>query len=146
MAGRARKTWREYSPAYRARLSRHGINESNYRDASRQAARGHAKTPERPSLARKHPERFPEYVRKHEPKPPQGGPTLSLAEQVIRRKEQLFGDYIKFNRTRSARVVRQNPVTHAPPDAKKMRRFLQMQADQLKVNWRNDEWAFLFYH
>jgi hypothetical protein len=36
------------------------------------ASRGHAKTPERPSRAVKQPDKYPEYIRKHQPKT--GGP------------------------------------------------------------------------
>jgi hypothetical protein len=46
---RERKAWAERSPAQRARLERHGINESNYRTASAdqmRTARGHKNTPE----------------------------------------------------------------------------------------------------
>src|ERR1019366_1986274 len=43
---RERKAWNERSPAQRARLERHGINESNYRNADMRNARGHSHTPE----------------------------------------------------------------------------------------------------
>lgn len=144
---RARKTWSDYSPAYRARLTRHGITEANYRDVSRTKARGHGRTPERPAQARKHPEKYPEYVQKRR-RPPQGGPALTLAERVIRRKEELFGDFVKFNQKRSARAVHRNPTTHQPPSQKRMQKFLAMNASEVmrNVNWRNDDWAFLFYH
>lgn len=143
---RARKTWAEYSPAYRARLTRHGITEANYRDVPRTKARGHQRTPERPAQARKHPEKYPEYVQKR--RPPQGGPIETLADRVIRRKEQLFGDFVKFNRKRSARAVHRNPATQQPPSQKRMQKFLAMnEADVMRnINWKKDEWAFLFYH
>lgn len=143
---RARKTWADYSSAYRARLTRHGITEANYRDVPRTKARGHGRTPERPAQARKHPEKYPEYIQKR--RAPQGGPTESLADRVVRRKEQLFGEFVKFNQARSARAVRRNPATHQAPDTDLMRKFLAMTASNVfqKVNWRNDEWAFLFYH
>lgn len=146
MAGRARKAWGQLTPAYRARMARHGATGSNWATFDRKKARGHLRTPERPAQARKNPAKFPEYVAKRSPKPPQGGPSgPSLADQVIARKEKLFGDYIKFNGTRSARAVRRNPVTKQPPDIDKMRKFLAMKSIQ-NINWRNDEWAFLFYH
>jgi hypothetical protein len=53
--------WDTLKPDYRRRLERNGITRSSYaRGVSlTQARRGEA--PERPSVARKHPERFPNY-------------------------------------------------------------------------------------
>ena len=59
------RNWQALSPSYRARLERGGVSRSAYESgASVSAARGHARTPERPAQALRQPARFPEYTTK----------------------------------------------------------------------------------
>lgn len=136
----ARKSWAEYSRAYRQRLERHGINESNYRTANRRKARGHEHTPERPSEVYgkdRLPPRLVDYANRHR----------YLMRQVVRRKDELFGSTLKWNVQRATRNVGENPVTHKPVPVAMMERFLTMSEDDIvDIDWANDDWAFLFYH
>lgn len=64
---RSAATWDALSAPYRRRLARAGITRARYLSGERlTGARGHAKTPERPERAVRHPERYPEYVQKRE--------------------------------------------------------------------------------
>lgn len=145
MAGRARKAWGDYSPDYRARLARHGVTEQNYRDISRSSARGHAKTPEHPSEARKHPERYREYNRKHAPKQ---GPGLTLTQQIVAKKQRLWGTVHKFDPAKARKFARVNPVTGERPDPEYVAEFLGMSDDDFEsaIDWGDPEWGFIFYH
>ena len=60
----SRRSWQSLSPAYRRRLERGGITAATYGKVSASAARGHARTPERPSRAAKNPLRYPQYIAK----------------------------------------------------------------------------------
>lgn len=64
---RTRKTWETLSPTYRRRLEKAGYTRKDYlAGKSRAAARGHSKTPERPSQAIRNPRRYPDYVLKRD--------------------------------------------------------------------------------
>jgi len=64
MATRTLDKWNALRPAYRARLERAGITRERYLSGEPlSSARGHARTPERPERAERHPERYPEYTR-----------------------------------------------------------------------------------
>lgn len=55
--------WEALSPDYRARLESHGYTLSDYLNGvSREAARGHFKTPEHPNRAHRNPSRYSEYA------------------------------------------------------------------------------------
>jgi hypothetical protein len=59
----ARKPWQTLTDAYRRRLQRAGITPREYRKgASLKAARGHSKTPERPTRALRKPQEYREYI------------------------------------------------------------------------------------
>ena len=61
----ARKSWDSLTESYRKRLSKSGITQESYtQGVSLKAARGHAATPERPSQAFRHPDLYPQYLRK----------------------------------------------------------------------------------
>lgn len=147
----ARKSWAEYSRAYRQRLERHGINESNYRTAPKAKARGHLNTPERPSQVydkQRIPPRYVEYANKHH----------NLVRRVIRHKERMFGTVHKFSpkgsilNAQTALEVNPNRVRDAPTDRSaptiaEMEAFLAMSVtDITSIDWFADEWTFLFYH
>ncbi len=59
------RNWDALSANYRRRLGRAGISQRDYEaGVNLSAARGHARTPERPQVAVRNPARYPEYVRK----------------------------------------------------------------------------------
>lgn len=61
----ARKGWSNLSESYRTRLGKAGISQRDYEQGrSIRAARGHAKTPERPRDALKRPYEYPEYIQR----------------------------------------------------------------------------------
>ena len=127
-------------------MSRHGATQSNWQTFNRTTARGHAKTPERPSDVFKHPEKYQTYIKKHR-KPTGGPPVRSQAQQVIAKKERLFSDRIKYNDRNSAKAVFRNPVTKRPPDPERLAEFLRMKAAEIEnLDWSKNEWAFLYYH
>jgi len=136
----ARKAWAEYSRAYRQRLEKHGINESNYRTASRTKARGHEFTPERPSqiigkdrISPSHVEYANNYNR--------------LERAAMRKKSRMFGSTLKWNKQRADDNIRRNPQTKKAPTIAQLRRFLDMDMDEfIDIDWSDDDWAFLFYH
>lgn len=77
------RSWESLSPAYRERLSRNGISKAAYETGSPvTAARGHAKTPERPERAAKNPQRYPEYIQKKTAKAPPKPRKPSAARQA----------------------------------------------------------------
>lgn len=63
---RARRSWESLSPAYRGRLSRYGITQSQYESGRPlSGARGHGATPEHGAReARRNPRKYGEYLRK----------------------------------------------------------------------------------
>lgn len=59
------ESWNALSPAYRARLERSGYTRADYlAGQSRQAARGHGSTPERPSRVRGREDQYREYIQR----------------------------------------------------------------------------------
>lgn len=147
----ARKPWGELSPAYRKRLERGGVGPGT---KDRSAARGHAKTPERPERAIKNPGKYREYLEE----------SKSLVDRVIAHKELIWGDVHKFKgkggyRTRGSIESVINPKTKPKPgypkgksiklNRAKARKFLKMtqsDLDGLENWWDDDDWCFLFYH
>lgn len=60
---RTNAAWDGLKPATRRRYERNGVTRASYvRGDSLSAARGHARTPERPERAAKHPERYTAYL------------------------------------------------------------------------------------
>ena len=97
----ARKGWDQLSPAYRARLEKGGVSKTAYeRGESIQAARGHSRTPERPTQA----QNFPQYQNERN----------KLVDKVASRKQAFFGTSPKWNPIRARRAFNANP----PPMAK----------------------------
>lgn len=61
--GRTSQKWDALTPAYRQRLSRHGVTRETYLSgANLKAARGHRVTPENRAEVARHPERFTRYT------------------------------------------------------------------------------------
>lgn len=157
----ARRTWDLLSANYRRRLERNGVTRSAYESgASLSGARGHAKTPERPERARKHPEQYPEYTRKRQRT---GGPSGSDIRQQVGRKivnellpwlESRHMDTIRrpFWSANTAKIADRlsrptNPVTHKAWKVSVFRQFLAMSpGDFGDINWTDPEWSFVWYH
>jgi hypothetical protein len=90
----AARNWESLSAAYRERLSRSGITKVAYESgAPVTAARGHAKTPERPSRAAKNPDRYPEYTRK---RTVQGGPEGTPQKPTSAPKRKRSAEYLEM--------------------------------------------------
>lgn len=104
------RNWNNLSPAYRARLQQAGITKGDYESGAPLAkARGHAKTPEHPQRAEtpNNRQKYKEYLQRR----------AALENQVIAKKQELFGNSPKFNASRSADKVKNQPMSL-------MRRFL----------------------
>lgn len=94
----ARKGWASLSPAYRTRLEKAGLSQSDYESgASISKARGHEKTPERPHSFDA--ARFPEYSSERD----------RLIQDLEAKKERMFGDRPRWSAKRSARYIREKP-------------------------------------
>lgn len=135
-----RKEWGQLSGSYRSRLERGGVTRSAYESGvSLSAARGHARTPERPERAYTSQGRYQDYLNRR----------AALERDVIARKKELFSDSPKWNVKRSARTVHEGPTTGKAPSMAKMQRFLDTSYDELYdqiVDDGPDEWDFLYYH
>lgn len=134
----ARKSWSQLSPNVRKRYQSHGIGPREHaRGVSLTAARGHAKTPERPERAARNPSKYPDYIANRS----------RLAAQVFAKKQRLFGDSHKWNASRARAAIGRNPATKRAPSIAHMNMFLAMnESDILDIDWQDDDWAFIFYH
>ena len=137
----AQKAWKDLSPEYKARLKRHGITARNRNTkaskAKISAIRGHAATPERPERAVKNPQRYSTYLQN----------VTSIQNQVIAKKNAIWGSTFKYRNKRADRNVHTNPRTNRPPELALMKKFLALNMDDIAdIDWRDDDWAFLFYH
>lgn len=128
----ARKGWESLSPGYRNRLERGGVTKSSYeRGESITSARGHERTPERPSLS--NPQHYPQYHSERQ----------RLINAVMVRKQTLWGESPKWN----PRKAQANMIKYAPSMAS-----LQwaMDAEDWElfdaIRESPDEYAFLGYH
>lgn len=102
----ARKTFGSLTPAYQKRLMRGfpDLTRKQLRDrynrgslGSRTAARGHARTPERPIRAIKNPERYRDYLGNRTRR---GGDVIPMTkrQRVFARMEDMFSFWIGYNR------------------------------------------------
>lgn len=133
------KTWGELSGTYRGRLERGGISQREYESGrSLAAARGHARTPERPERAMTSPGRYKDYLDRR----------TSLERDVIAKKRELFESSPRFNAKRSARAIHEGPKTGKPAKMAAMQRFMDADFDELydEIVADDNEWDFLFYH
>lgn len=128
----ARKGWNALSANYRSRLEKAGISQSDYEAGqSIKAARGHSKTPERPTQA--NPRQHAAYLSERK----------RLTDLVVRHKNAYFNTAPKWNPDRAKRPFMDNP----PPLAK-----LRYWATLSKEEWIDairedgDATAFLGYH
>lgn len=98
-----RRSWESLSPAYKARLSRHGITRQAYEGGSNlSAARGHAATPEHGVKdALRNPGKYEQYIaRKNRPVTPTRG-EATPEDIAIARNEMLDRAYRSMRRFRS---------------------------------------------
>lgn len=141
------RSWEGLSPAYRARLQRAGITRKAYENgAPVTAARGHARTPERPERALKKPDRYEGYLQTR----------AELVKRVVARKKELFGGTMRYKRNRRGKMVYEKAfneqesreaVERYNPSMGLMRRFLAMDDfEPFEVIRADTEWEFLFYH
>jgi hypothetical protein len=97
-----RKGWESLSPGYRERILKAGLTRQDYESGtSIKKARGHSKTPERPTAY--DPKKFPQYAAER----------VRLTQELIRKKERLFGDRPRFNGKRSSEIFAQKPPSLA---------------------------------
>lgn len=139
----ARKGWNELSDAYRKRLERAGITKGKYdKGESIKAARGHAKTPERPSEAYSVQGRskFREYLER----------AGTLRKKVFDRKVRMFSDRFKWNEERSRQYVMNGGSEVAKPGVRELEAMLDLTDDEIEelIHDPNidDQWKFLWYH
>jgi hypothetical protein len=91
----ARKGWTQLTPAYRQRLEKAGITQSEYESgASIRAARGHQHTPERPTAGT--PQTFPKYFQERQ----------RLYLNLERRKLEVFGQSDRWDDSKSKMIIR----------------------------------------
>jgi hypothetical protein len=102
-----RKLWSALKPATQKRklsyYGKQGLSPAQVRSrynsgslGSQTASRGHAKTPERPSRARKNPERYREYLDKRRFRDGPG-PSLTLRDRAYNNFFRHLGGYLKYN-------------------------------------------------
>jgi hypothetical protein len=145
-----KRDWSALSPGYQSRLSRAGITRQAYESGvSLKAARGHAHTPEHPeeiTQAKNH-SKYKKYIAK----------LKKLQEEVIERKELVWGGRHKYNNRRA----RENVMRGVKPDFSKPGiRTLQKMLKASDQDWEyyviqaghgtekaiEDDWGALLYH
>lgn len=145
-----KRDWSALSSNYQSRLLRKGITQQAYESgASLKAARGHAHTPEHPEDVLKPGgmTKYRKYVNK----------LKALQQQVIERKEQVWGNRHKYN----TRRAKENVLRGVAPDFSKPGiRTLQKMLEASDEKWEQyvlqashgtekaieDDWAALLYH
>jgi len=97
-----RKPWNQLKPGYRARLESKGITKEMFEGgADIKAARGHEKTPERPTSFDA--SKFPKYATERK----------RLTDELKAKKEEFFGGRPRWNAERSDRAIRTRPPSMA---------------------------------
>lgn len=93
------RNWESLSPKYRERLSRSGVSRAAYESgAPVTAARGHARTPERPERAARNPARYPEYTQKRTakaPASPRKPSAARLAQDLENARNRAFRNFVR---------------------------------------------------
>ena len=129
----ARKGWDQLTPGYRQRLERAGISKRDYEtQAPIKKARGHERTPERPSSHK--PAQFPQYENKRQ----------QIVADLVAAKRRFFSDSPKWN----PRKARLNANKTNKPLA--WMRHFAYEADSLEwldaIREDNEAAAILGYH
>jgi hypothetical protein len=137
---KSRRDWSQLSPAYRSRLTRGGITQSEYESgANLSKARGHEKTPEHPKDAVKDKVRYREYLKS----------TKRLAREVIKRKERLFGGRFKWHQGRAAEYVMSGGIGVPVPGRTQLMKAVGLSDQEFEeycAMQTDDDWRFLWYH
>lgn len=106
-----RRDWDSLSADYRERLSRKGITRGKYESGvSLKSARGHETTPEHPEQAIRKPGKYPEYIRKREPRPGKPEPKPPRPKSPL---QQAFD----LEKARNAAFRRMMRILHGMPGA-----------------------------
>lgn len=128
----ARKGWLALTPAYRARIEKAGLTQADYEaGTSLTRARGHANTPERPRSY--DPQKYQKYNAERK----------RLTGLVEQRKQDVFGDSVRWDRGKSDRAIREKP-----PSLALMRWALAATDEEIYDAIREDPetYHFLTYH
>jgi hypothetical protein len=145
-----KRDWNALSKAYQSRLLRGGITKQAYESgASLSAARGHAHTPEHPEdiTRKKNQTKYRLYVDK----------LKKLQQQVIERKEAVWGNRHKYNNKRAKEnVLRGVHPTYGKPGIRTLQKMLNesdekweyyvVQAGHGTDEAIEDDWGALLYH
>lgn len=145
-----KRDWSSLSKSYQSRLLGGGITKQAYESgASLQAARGHAHTPEHPeeAIKPKNATKYRKYIDK----------AKKLQEQVIARKDALWGNRHKYNTRRAKEnVLRGVAPDFSKPGIRTLQRMLAasdreweyyvLQASRGTERGVEDDWAALLYH
>jgi hypothetical protein len=126
----ARKGWTTLSDAYRKRLEKNGITKTDYeRGVSLQGARGHSRTPERPSQTKNHPTYQLEQTQ--------------LITKIVDKQHFFFSTSPKFNPGRHIAMYKTNP-----PSIKLLRKWAKMTKDEWidAIRETGDYAKYLGYH
>jgi hypothetical protein len=126
----ARKGWNALSPGYRSRLEKNGISKTAYEAGeSIKGARGHSRTPERPSQGKQ----FPQYQQERD----------KLTKFITARKQHWFSTSPKWNPKRANEKFRKDP-----PSMVKLRQWVKMTMEEWIDAIRSDAAtaAYLGYH
>lgn len=127
----ARKGWSSLSAGYKARLEKAGISKTDYeRGQSIQAARGHAKTPERPTQKTGN---FPQYQAER----------ARLTRRVVDLKQAYFGTTPVYNPGKAVARFRKEP-----PSMASLRHWAKLTKEEWIDAIRTDPTAgaYLGYH
>lgn len=143
-----KRDWNSLSSGYQSRLLGKGITKQAYESGvSLKAARGHAHTPEHPTDVIKNPSKYSKYVTN----------IRALQQQVIERKEQIWGNRHKYNERRAKEnVLRGVPPDFHKPGIRSLQRMLRandrdweryvLQAAHGDEEAIKDDWNALLYH
>jgi hypothetical protein len=142
----AARNWGSLSREYRERLARKGVTQARYESgASLAGARGHGQTPERPERAEttKGQAKYQAYLSRRK----------QLQDDLIVKKERVFGGSHKWNPASSMEYVRDKIIGKERPTITDMKRALAMTdqemedaADATGGRWEGERWWFFFYH
>lgn len=143
-----KRDWSALSSNYQSRLLGKGITKQAYESGvSLSAARGHAHTPEHPEDAIKNPSKYAKYRAN----------LKKLQQQVIARKDAVWGNRIKYNTRRAKEnVLRPVPPNFGKPGARSLKKMLAasdqewesyvVQAAHETGEAIEDDWGALLYH
>lgn len=145
-----KRDWSSLSKSYQSRLLRAGVTKQAYENgASLKKARGHAHTPEHPEEAinPKNKTKYRVYIDK----------LKKLQEEVIQRKEQVWGNRHKYDTKRAkANVMRGVPPDFSKPGIRTLQKMLSvddekweqyvLQAAHGTERAIEDDWGALLYH